>query len=143
MNVAENMKNKWCLSIGEPRILDDDFSEFLSTPITGYRMAYDIIYQLMQSLCFPKVCLEIILCRRCVNLCGKCFMYKKRGDINNCYTILLYKGYYTLGVLLHEYAHVIVNERRNRYDEEFNNEHDQYFKAWLLILVRQAMKISI
>lgn len=127
---------EWCFSEGEPKLLED-YIDILSTPL-NYRLSYDILYELIKELNFGKVCLEINLARRHSELYGKCVMYTgKEGD---CYTILLYKGYYTLGVLLHEYTHVVVNERRK--EEDFNTSHGYYFKAWLLILVRTVALIK-
>ena len=122
--VSDHSEN-WELGYKEPKLLEI-YDDILSLRI-NYKISYIILSEIIIWMGLDKQCLEVILAKRCHEMCGQCVYYK--GDIGkDCYDIVIYKGYYTLGVLLHEFTHAINYEK---YGEDLCNDrglHGYHFK---------------
>jgi hypothetical protein len=131
-----SIEDKWEITENEPELLDV-YDDILSLKL-NYDIAFNILAGVLVELDLPYHETSIVFSRRRFDRCGECHTSSTKDKGKYRHRIRLYKGYYTLGVLLHEYAHAVVHQIHGYTVEPV---HGYIFKMWFVLLVRAAKRL--
>lgn len=130
--------DEWYLTEHEPELLAQH-DELLSLRL-NYYTAYAVIFILSEEMGFKLNDIEVLFARRKKEICGVCQTRVDKKALKYKHRIIMYKGYYTLGVLLHEIAHVLSFQRR-RFGT-CKTMHGCRFKGWFIVVVRMMDRLA-